>query len=74
MSLQALAQQLGLKAQSGGLKLSRIERGEVKIEADLAEKIRKLSDDAVLPQDHHDERLEFIEGQKQKAKSREAAE
>ena len=62
-TLARLGLELGFGHSNPSSAAQRIERGAVKIDADLAERIRQLTQDAVRPQDLHEMRLEWLANQ-----------
>jgi transcriptional regulator with XRE-family HTH domain len=62
-TLARLGLELGFVNSNPSSAAQRIERGAVKVDADLAERIRLLTNDAVRPQDLHEMRLEWLANQ-----------
>ena len=62
-TLARLGMELGFQTSNPSTSAQRIERGAVKVDADLAERIRLLTNDAVRPQDLHEMRLEWLANQ-----------
>lgn len=62
-TLAKLGLELGFANSNPSSAAQRIERGAVKVDADLAERIRQLTNDAVRPQDLHEMRLEWLANQ-----------
>lgn len=60
LSQSTVAERLGLDGLPGSLRLSRIERGEVKCDADLVEVIENITDGEVTPRDMNDIRLVWL--------------